>query len=81
MIEVTNDIIGKEVVFTNSRLHETCPRSYPKFGTVGVVTEWIAPTIGFVFVQWPIGTTGGDGSWWCHKENLELYKKRCIKCI
>ena len=61
MIEVTNDIIGKEVVFTNSTLH--------------------APAIGFVFVQWPIGTTGDDGSWWCHKENLELYKKRCIKCI
>lgn len=81
MIEVAKDIIGKEVVFTNSLLHEACPSFYPKFGTVGVVTEWLEPTIGLVFVQWPVGTTDGNGSWWCHKENLEPYKKRSVKCI
>ena len=81
MIEVTRNIIGKKVIFTNSSLHKKYPLFYPKFGTVGVVVAYISLSYSDVYVQWPEGTTSGSDLWACDKEHLEPYKKRCIKCI
>ena len=75
MIEVTKDIIGK------SAYHKKYPEFYPKRGTVGVVTQWVSPAFGFVFVQWPVGTVSGNGIWGCQEKFLELYKGTCIKCV
>lgn len=81
MIEVTKDIIGKKVVFTNSSLHQKYPVFYPKFGTVGVVFAYISLSHSNVYVQWPEGTTSGSDLWACDKEHLEFYKRSHIKCI
>ncbi|SHI23913.1 hypothetical protein SAMN02745823_03784 [Sporobacter termitidis DSM 10068] len=47
---------GDRVAFANGRLHETSPGYYPPPGTVGVYQ-------GGGWVQWPEGTTIGDGRW------------------
>lgn len=81
MIEVTKDIIGKKVVFTNSSLHKEYPNFYPKCGTVGVVVAYISLFCSSVYVQWTKGTTSGSDLWACDKEHLEFYKRLHIKCI
>lgn len=73
MIEVTKDIIGKKVVFTNSYLHQKYPVFYPKFGTVGVVIS-VNPNnqLCNIFVQWPEDSTLGDDKSFCRGTDLKL---------
>lgn len=47
---------------------------YPPVGTVGIVKE-ISEINGFeADVQWPMGTTSGNGMWWCGMSALEVVK-------
>ncbi len=53
--------IGDRVVFCNTAAHAQCPRWYPPAGTVGRVVQ---VGTGTVRVQWPAGSTGGNGRWY-----------------
>ncbi len=51
---------GDKVVFLNTEAHRQCPRWYPPAGTVGRV---LVVSTGTARIQWPLGTTGGEGRW------------------
>jgi len=46
----------------------TGPVFYPPIGTVGVVVN--ANDENSLLIQWPEGTTDGDGRWYCGKNFL-----------
>lgn len=63
---------GLTVRFTSYRLHEMDPRYYPPVGTVGEVKfRWRGDDR--YFVQWPPGSTDGDGLWSAPLDALELF--------
>lgn len=57
----SNDWVGKKVVFEDNA--EAGSFWYPPVGTVGEVLDYEEEN-DTIFVQWPKGTTGGDGQWW-----------------
>lgn len=80
MVKVRASVIGKKVRFINRAMHKEHPNVYPAYGTIGVLLNGSINN-DTPYVQWPKGATSGNDERWCHKENLELYKNRCIKCI
>ena len=56
---------GDVVEFNNEKLHRSEKEFYPEVGTRGVV---IRSTDMDAVIKWPIGSTSGDGRWWCSHE-------------
>lgn len=56
--------IGERVMFTDPNAHKECPRWYPPKGTIGTVVQCNSVNNPAVRVQWPDGTTGGNGCWY-----------------
>ena len=52
--------VGDWVMLTDAKLHEQIPRWYPAAGTVGKVTK---DDKDVYRVQWPDGSTSGNGNW------------------
>lgn len=52
--------VGDKVRFTNKKKHDTNPEYYPGPGRTGVVLAVDQHT---AMIQWPAGTTSGDGIW------------------
>ena len=67
MVDVSKLKRGDKVRFLNQEKHISIPRYYPPAGTVGTVIR-----DGDDLIQWPNGTTGGDGRWFAGSRNLEL---------
>ena len=44
---------------------------YPPKGTIGTVL-WVSNDSDQCHIQWPMGTTKGDGCWYTGKESIEL---------
>lgn len=65
---------GDRVIYTGGLPYDNGDHQfYPPKGTVGTVTA-TAKGEGDVGVQWPRGTTSGNGFWWCEKRALEVVK-------
>lgn len=63
---------GDRVMYTGGLPYDNGDHQfYPPKGTVGTVTAVVAGE-GDVGVQWPRGTTSGNGFWWCGKSALEV---------
>lgn len=65
---------GDRVMYTGGLPYDNGNHQfYPPKGTVGTVTA-TAKGEDNVGVQWPRGTTSGNGFWWCEKRALEVVK-------
>lgn len=65
---------GDRVMYTGGLPYDNGDHQfYPPKGTVGTVTA-TAKGEDNVGVQWPRGTTSGNGFWWCEKRALEVVK-------
>ena len=60
--------IGDIVEFNNEELHRVDARFYPEVGTRGVVVRSVNKEDCDAVIKWPIGSTSGDGRWWCSRE-------------
>lgn len=64
--------VGNRVMYTGGLPYDGGDHEfYPPKGTVGVVMTVLGVEDN-VGVQWPIGTTSGNGFWWCDKSALEV---------
>ena len=61
--------VGDRVRFLDSERFEAIPQCYPAPGTIGRVVDAITP---MCIVQWPEGSTSGQGRWFCDVDALEL---------
>ena len=71
---------GSVVMFTDGAvtvrrkhtiLHSAYPEFYPSAKTIGTVVEFgEGGWSDLVKVQWPVGTTSGNDSWWCYSDYL-----------
>ena len=65
---------GDRVMYTGGLPYDNGDHQfYPPKGTVGTVTATVKGEDD-VGVQWPRGTTSGNGFWWCSKIALEVVK-------
>lgn len=63
---------GDRVMYTGGLPYDNGDHQfYPPKGTVGTVTA-VVDGEDNVGVQWPRGTTSGNGFWWCEKSALEV---------
>lgn len=56
---------GDIVEFNNEEVHRSDDRFFPEVGTRGVVVRSADTN---AMIKWPIGSTSGDGRWWCSHE-------------
>ena len=70
-VPVTKDNvkIGSKVRMIDDKAHNTDPYWFPAVGTLGIVKK---TDYNHCLVQWPKGTTGGDGERWSIYERLEV---------
>ena len=71
---MSNIKIGDKVRYTGNRNRTHFPIFYPEHGTIGRVIE--VSTDDYFFIQWPIGSTSGNGRWYVVFEEIEKVEEQ-----